>query len=275
MNKGVEPEFSFEEEHLANKILSDSFNENPSLEVIERAKLLGVINLALNEINVLEEAARHPVFPNTSLEAGRIKTIWCFSGPGTYDLPFKEDRYKDKIWAEFMDRRRLNYAAFLMRKITQIHSGNQLQDNKDPQKMRAAILKYSPYLIYNGRKDENETVRDVLGRKGIIIPEEKVHIINAAIDKSIDQIRTFNLPPSLSLKQGDRIALVSHAPHLMRVLHMIEKVKPIQEGVGIQVFPVPTRSAGRQEYSEMEVRGLLYATFIAGEAAETAYPYLL
>lgn len=275
MSNGTESIANLEREYLINKILTDAYEENPPLERIGKPKLTTLISLTLDEINELEEAALHPNLPKTADEASRIKAIWVFSGPGTYDQPFKNDRYKDKPWARFMDRIRLNRAAWLMRKLTEEILGNTLDGIRNPEIVRQAFLENGPFLIYNGRHDENDAVRDVLTRPGIVIPKEKVHFIDARIDNTFDQVKTFSLPPGLTLKSGENIALVSHAPHLMRLLHIINKVKPFLEGAKVQLFPIASPSDGRQEYAEMEIRGLLYATFISGEAEETPCPYLL
>lgn len=230
---------------------------------------------ALNLIQSFEEAASHPNLPKTAEEAKKIKALWVFSGPGTYDLPFKDDRYQNFPWAGFMDRRRLNRAGWLMRKITEIAIGKLLDGTKNPYDMRQAILENGPYLIYNGRPDENATVEDVLKRPGIAIPRGKVHVIDAIIDNTLDQVKSFDLPINLNLQSDDRIALVSHAPHLARVLYVIDKFRPFPEGVRIQAFPIATPREGKQIYAEMEIQGILYYAFVSNEASKNPYPHIL
>lgn len=275
MDDATEVNMNLERNFLESEILKDALQENPSLAKVEEPKVKSLIRGTLLEIDHLEQAAKQPNLPKTSDQARKIKVIWCFSGPGTYDLPFKEDRYKDKPWARFMDRRRLNYSAWLMKRITEITLGRSLDGIKDPQGMKAAIYGFGPYLIYNGTADENETVRNVLTRQGVAISKEKVHIIDAGIDRTFDQIRSFSLPPGLELTDGDKIALVSHSPHLIRILHMLNKVKSLPQSAKVQVFPIIAPTEGQQEYAQMEVRGLLYSAFISGEAEQTVYPYLL
>lgn len=62
--------------------------------------------------------------PQTADGAKRIKAIWDISFVGTYLKEFQDDRWKDKPWAGWTDRRRLNYSAALMRRLTERITGN-------------------------------------------------------------------------------------------------------------------------------------------------------
>jgi hypothetical protein len=42
----------------------------------------------------------------------------------------------------------------------------------------------------------------------------------------------------------------------------------------VQPFPLPIPKGGIPEYPAQEIRGLLYYTFISGDAAKEPYPYV-
>ncbi len=269
-----------ENEALVNKILVDAGNENPQLKELDQSNLQRTIRDSLAEIAKYEKAARVPNLPKTSEEASRIKVIWDLSGPGTYDLPFKEDRYKDKPWAKFMDRRRLNYSAWLMRKIVEIRTGKQFDGTKDLEALRQAIKKYSPNLVYNGTPEENRTIEDVLNRNHVIVPQDKILVIASQLNqrnqvRTVEQMKSFHLPVGIEIDEGDAIAVVTHAPHMLRVMHMAEQFKPFPPQAEIKLFPIPSPKEGLQEFSEMEARGLLYYQYISHEAASESHPYSL
>ena len=114
----------------------------------------------------------------------------------------------------------------------------------------------------------------MISRDHSIIPKEKIKIIYGDLKNTADQIRTFELPddPALVCK---KIAIVSHAPHLSSILHMIDRYKPFPHGSIPYLFPIPTAKNGRDEFAFMEIKGLLYYIFIAKNASEDPYPYQL
>lgn len=262
-------------------ILETARRENPQLQRVTEAELIKLIAQGLAEIDQLERAAKEhrrllaegkiPV-PAESLI--KLKALWVLSGPGLYRQPFKEDRYRDKPWAQFMGRRRLAYAGMLMRRSAETLSGKTTTISKDIQKQ--LLLQHAPFLIFNGREDENSDVRAVLAEEGTIVPVEKVWIPETPIDKTIDQVKRLTLPPELEIESGDEIAIISHSPHLMRVSHMLSRYKqslPFPAGTIIKAFPLPTPSSGIPEYQNQEIRGLLYYVFISNEASAEAYPF--
>lgn len=73
-----------------------------------------------------------------------------------------------------------------------------------------------------------------------------------------------------------RIAVVSHAPHLVKVLHMMGKFKDrIPENKIIQPFPLPTPVRGVREYAQMELQGTLAAIYKLNTASATPHRYQL
>lgn len=267
---------------LITKILHDAYAENPLLKSITEETLLSIIQTGLEETIQLEKVAwLHKRF-NLPLKpeiARQIKAVIVLSGPGTWYQARKEDRYKDKIWAAWMDRKRLVHAVWVIRRITEISTGSYFRGSLntiDEQvcKIRDSIAKNGPYFIYTGREDERAAVKQAIQEKRAIIPLEKVYIIEEKIDNTVEQVKTITLPSELHLKPGDRIAIVAHGPQLVRLGHMLQRYKPFPAGLAIQPFPLATPPGGMPDYPEQEIRGLLYYTFITHDAAQEPYPYL-
>ncbi len=170
----------------------------------------------------------------------------------------------------------MNYTVRLAKKITEINSGESFKGissvTKKVKTIREAISKYGPYMLYNGAPIQNEAVERALGRKGVVVPREKVKIIDEEIKNTLDQIKTFRLPEGLELKDKE-IALVAHAPQLVRIMRMVKHYKPFPENTTIRLFPLPTSPEGKQEYAKMEVSGSLYYTYISHVADAESYPY--
>ncbi len=268
---------------LIAKILHDSYAENPSLKSIAVETLLQIIRSGLEEVIQLEELAwfhKRLNLPLKSEAACQIKAVIVLSGPGTWYLEKKEDRYKDKVWAAWMDRKRLVHAVWVIRRITEISTGRCFRaslDTLDEQvcKIRASIAEYGPYFIYTGREDERQAVKQALQENRVIIPPEKVYIIEGKIDNTVEQVRTITLPPELCLEPGDRIAVVAHSPQLVRFGRILGQYRPFPPEVEIQPFPLSIPCTGMSDYPEQEMRGLLYYTFIRKDATQVPYPYIL
>ncbi|MCL5970020.1 MAG: hypothetical protein M1450_00760 [Patescibacteria group bacterium] len=238
----------------------------------------------VSEISKFEEAAEKDkgrvLTSAASLE--NIGAIWVFSGPGTYDSPIIEEKdgpYKDFTWTYYMDRARLNHAAILARKIALVRSGQGLNNGslaniRESKDETIELLgKYGPQIIYNGTKIENDVVQAVLTRPGIVIPQEKVTIIrDNTIKKTVDQIKTFQMP--FGFREGQELAIISHAPQLARVLRKINKSKPFPGGTKVRLFPLATPLCGKIKYAEMETEGVLYYVH-SGDATRSAYPYTI
>lgn len=207
-----------------------------------------------------------------------IAVVWIISGPGTYDSSTKDDKYKDFVWSRGMDRTRLNHGAILARIIAEAKSGQHFTGSivdivQRKKQIKQMVTDYGPELIYNGTQLENDTVVDVLSRSDTVIPREKVHIIRGDIKTTLDQVKTFKLP--IELKDGEELAIVSHAPHLVRIMHMINKYRPFPEGTKVRLFPVPTPHDGKNEYVRMETLGLLRYIYLDHEATREVYPYFV
>lgn len=268
---------------LIERVLQGALAENPLLCDIDQEKMRQVIVNGLQEILQLDELAwyyKRSKIPLTNEAASRIKAVIIISGPGTWYEPHKEDRYKDKQWAAWMDRRRLLHGAWIVRRIAEINSSTYFRGSLDTLNdrigmVKESIINHGPYFIYTGREDERDAVKRVLAEKDVIIPPEKVYIIEGAIDNTVDQVKTLKIPPEISINSGDRIAIVAHSPQMVRLGHIIQKYKPFPSGIELQPLPLPIPSGGFPEYPEQELRGLLYYTFITGDASEEPYPYIL
>lgn len=278
-------------EALAKKIFIDmaveyAVDRNPALADFDKRRVFKLAQNAALEIARFEELTRtRPLsIPQSVEEARRIKAIWDLSGVGTYLKEFQDDRWNDKPWAGWMDRRRLNYSAALMRRLTERITGksyrtplgNRLTPNQ-AEELRSDIESFGPYLIYGSTLEQNEDVETALAQHGVVIPRSRVHIIDFPEKpvgvNSIDQMRTFSLPANLQIQQGDILAIVAHAPHMVRVLHMLNRYKPLPEGLIVQPHPLSSPPAAGTDYAMQEISGLLYYTFISDDSSEKPYPY--
>ena len=276
-----EREKAAERMRFVEKIYGAALAEHAQFREIPESNIKEVILTALEEIEKLEKAAnpKNTLAALTPEVAKKISTLWVFSGPGTYDDPIKEDRYKKYLWAKGMDRTRLSYTAWLARKISETVSGETLHGpiNEIPeriQKDKKLIAENSPTILYNGTELENSVVKDVLTREGIIIPPEKIRIIGEGIDSTVDQVKTFKLPEELH-RPGGEIGLVSYAPHLMRIIHMLSQYNSLPEDMTVRLFPIATPREGKEEYSTLEIKGLLYYVFLGKNAQVVAYPSVI
>jgi hypothetical protein len=251
--------------------------QHPRIAEEGEERIRAFIGREIDRIKGLEEDAcgdKENRFDISDEIAEKVAAIWVFSGPGTYDLPYKDDRYRDYPWAHGMDRARLDRAAILARKIAQKRSGQSFGGEglssvgEQKEKTKALIREFGPKIIYNGTEVENATVEDVLAREGIIIPKGNVEVLKSRIDNTVDQIRTFQVPQGLDI-EGKEIALISHAPHLERALHMIGRYQPLPKGAMPRLFPISTPEEGRETYAEMEIRGMLYYIFISPDRDAT------
>ncbi|MCX6702306.1 MAG: hypothetical protein NTW60_00300 [Candidatus Wolfebacteria bacterium] len=250
IKEGGQPDYLEEEKNRRiNNAYEGAISQHPVLKGIPEDGVRSFIGDVLGEIDSLEQVGERDKqeIHLSDEDAKKIAAIWVFSGPGTYDKSSKKDRYENYKWAENMDRNRLNYAARLAKRVAEANSGipaektslAELEGQK--QRTKEKIRNYGPTIIYNGTPVENAVVEDVLEREEVIIPKEKVEIIEKSIDNTIDQIKSFRLP----------------------------------EGAKVKAFPLPTPEPGKEEYAEMEIKGILYYALVSQEkkASEEPYPY--
>ncbi|MFH1833010.1 MAG: hypothetical protein ABH816_02475 [Candidatus Levyibacteriota bacterium] len=264
-----------------NSVYAYAIGRNPEIKNTPSDNFKGIISSTLKIIDTLEEfgeeTAHNLTIPRAI--ADEIGLIWDFSGPGTYDKPFKEDRYKDLPWSKSMDQKRLSHTAVLERAIVESIKGNSFRGSLEnivetKHRLKKAIGEVGPYILYNGIPEENSVVKDVLSREGVVIPADKVIIPNFKIDNTLDQVKSFEWPKHV--EKGKAIALVSHAPHLARIIGLINYFNPFSKGTKIYLFPLPTPQEGREEYAKMEISGLLHNMFdLEKSNLMPAYEYMI
>ncbi len=277
----IEQEAQQETERLVDKIYQESLAEHPEFQNISEGEVKDLIRSAAEEIKILEQSADRTlaVAALTPDIAEKLSAIWIFSGPGTYDSrPDPVQTYGQYPWTQGMDRARINYAAWLTRKIAEIKSGQEKQAKPKRQitdrieQTKALIDAYGPALMYNGSTIANEAVADALDQPGGIMPESKVHIFENDFRKTIEQIKTFSLPADLHTA-GNEIGLVSHAPHLMRIARMLNRHPVLPTDMNVRLFPIATPAGKSEEYATMEIKGLLYYVFLSKDHDATPEPY--
>ena len=269
-----------------DRVIAYALNRNPDLLNFDQERVYRLARNAAAEMATFEEMARTQALrvPQTPEEARKIKAIWDISFAGTYLKEFQDDRYKDKPWAAWTDRRRLNHSGALMRLVTERITGHSYRvplgkklSIEEAAELRSEIEKFGPYLIYGSTTEQNEDLEAALMEEGVVIPRSKVHIIAEKVvdTNTVDQMKTFSLPKNLEVENGDVLAIVAHAPHLVRVLHMLNRYRPLPEGMIIQPQPMPAPIPGGDEFAISEISGILYYTFITGDSSEETYPYLI
>ncbi|MBI4085843.1 MAG: hypothetical protein HY433_01200 [Candidatus Liptonbacteria bacterium] len=274
----------FNPDELYRKALADHTDYGN----LPESEIKALITEIAQEIKQLEEVgekekARIEMPAET---AKKIGAIWVNSGVGTYDTPLKEKErgvYKNLPWIQWADRQRLNHAAILARKVAEARSGENfdrgsLASIKERKaKIKEMIGRYGPKIIYNGTELEDDTVADVLSREGTIIPEDDVIIIRGSVERPIintlDTVKTLKLPPEF--RDDQELAIVAHAPHLARIMRMLNKQPPFPRTTKVRLFPVPTPEAGKKEYAELEILGILNYVLRRGVAEKESYPYVM
>ncbi len=247
--------------------------EHPLYGKIDTKRVKKIISTALRRIDAFEDAAREDENNRLAIDfdvAKEIGAIWAIAGVGTYDEPVTANDNPQLIyrpWARWMDRDRIDHALLLAQKIARLQCPKVGPMEKPPSQ-------YLPYVIYNGHDTQNAVFEKVIARGDSMLPKEKVKIIYGDLKITVDQIKTFKLPDDDTLA-GKEIAIVSHAPHLCRIMHMINKYKPLPPGSVPYLFLLPTPGGGRDEFTQMEVKGLLYYMLLTEDASEDPYPYEL
>lgn len=250
------------------------------------------VSRAITLYENLERLANNPLsqLPKTPEEAQQIKALWIISAPGTYFEGRKNDRYKDKQWALWADRQRINYAFGVARKIAEVKSGRKIEGNL-PAEMEA-LTQYAPLVVYNGRPDENAALTEAVDvpwlriPEGLGYPKDQVYIINPLTNPRfnneqyslLDQISSFHLPRNFKLDDEDIIGVIAHAPQAVRLLYSLNaSPEAFPAGVKVKVLPLPTPKSGIPEYPIQEIRGTIYNHFIVNPpaAAAVAYPHVL
>lgn len=281
-------------------ILSAVLEQKPDFfERVGKEQGIEFVNSVRNQMVEMETVARlrRKQLPKTAEEAEKIKAIIVISAPGTYLAASKGDRYQQYPWSRWMDHRRIEYAAYLIRNITEIKTGERLNN---PQKFRESISREGPYLLYSGRPDEQDAIRAALISPHIHMPEERVILIGGEIiDNTIHQAQRLYLPKEISLQPGDQVGLVLHSAQAVRFAYTLQQAVednleatfqnlpepfpnlPFRNGVPIlKMFPlpIPTNPLTNQpsaQYPTLEICGLIHYAFYdqPKTASEKPFPY--
>jgi hypothetical protein len=267
-------------------IATESMRRHPEFWEDRQEKLRQLITAVSLEMEILRDSARKPWLPTIKDEAQRIKAIWVLSGPGTYLEPVSNSpgdqiyRNEAMSWAHGMDHQRLERSAWLMRKTVELISGQDFSESgktpKDPVRiaeLKAAIAEIGPYLIYNGVPAQNEVANSVLDQSTVIVPKERFFIPLGQIERTVDQVKNFALPPGVEWQSDDIMVVDTSDCHFSRLLRMMEHFRPspFDQTAIVQAFPTPTTEAGRKTYAAMEMQGTM--DYIArGMASQKPYP---
>ena len=251
-------------------IYRTAIHEHTLLRDIPPLTLKQIIAAELHRIGLFEKAAHEDELGHMMISremAQNIGAVWAIAGTGTYREPVTivdNPLLRDKPWAMWMDKHRIDRAVGLIKQLTVLRT-------EVATDLESAIAENGPYFIYNGYNFQNAVLEEVITHEALL-PKAKVRIISGDLKITVDQIKSFALPSDKALK-GKGIAIVSHAPHLCRIVHMIERYQPFPVGTPLYLFPLPTPDLGKDEFSFMEIKGLLYYIFVAKDASEEAYPY--
>lgn len=233
------------EEKAYHKLLEDhqEFSYLPPLE------LKGHIHRLLKELKAFDKAS--VVFdrlPNLSEKiCENITAIWVFSGPD----PTNPYYVGEKAYMAHMDRERRDFTFRIARYIAREKSkgDHSAGDNL------GLMKRYSPIIIYNGNDGQNDSIKEELGRSNSFVPAEKLVVQGVGLKNTTDQVRTFILPEECHVPDKE-ILLISHAPHLVRIAHMLGFFKTIPEDMKIRFLPIKS-PLSNEEYFLMELSGLL------------------
>jgi hypothetical protein len=182
----------------------------------------------------VEYLVRHASHPPIHID---IDAVWVFSGPGTFFTPLDPGEPAHFAW---MDRYRILYGLSIVRKIT----AKRLQKSFEAI-TRHDILEHGPLFIYNGNPEENAALRKAFSGAGHSMPQEKIIIvdnvekenISVPIQNTLDQVESF--PTKLIGREiRHRIAVVSHAAHLSRILRYLEEYQIFPDNIVVELFPV-------------------------------------
>lgn len=252
----------------------------------ERDRVFSFLNTAVETYRLFEQAALQPASQQIGAEDAKlVKAIWIISAPGTYFTRNKKDRYEDKEWTFWNDRRRVNHAFGIGRKLAEIKAGRKIAGNT-PADLEL-LKEFGPLLIYNGRPDENDAITEAVKTpwlripEGLGYPQDKVYIIYPFAERFnnkdynlLDQINSFKFPAGIQINPGDEIGIVAHAPQAIRVLYSLSaKEEKFPKGATTRMLLLPTQRGGIPEYPTQELRGIIYYRFIASPPAVGDKPF--
>lgn len=230
----------------------------------------------LRRMYELEITARTPLLDRiTKIDVEKMEAIWCLAAPGTFYQAQKDDRYREVPYAKWWDRQQIISAVGIAGIIGRLRAGFRAVEKLDQKELPQAYYN-SPIIIYNGRPDENASLRKAVekGKLPQRFPGSKVQIIDT------DQGDRFNLLGQVrNFKMSDdnppeRLGIVIRPAQALRLLlFMNNPNNGFPSGVPVKIFPVRTSKEGIPNHYIQETCGILYYRFTTGDAAEVPYPY--
>jgi hypothetical protein len=236
-----------------------------------------LVNGTIKEIEKIE---RVPFCkPETDKEAMKIKAVWCVSGTGSIQVPFLgttgDILYKEKKWGQWTDRDRILHSVEVIKNYSIVSRGKDPCNIITKHEESRLIKEYGPYLIYNGIPEQVDALFLAIEAGELNFPREKVFVPKGKIVKTLDQVKSLKLPENLNIKEGDTIGIVSHAPHLARLMKMVNRYKPLPEEIKVKLFPLLfEKPENENEFAQTELMGIL-GYISRGEATAESYPYEL
>jgi len=256
-----------------------SQSQRPRLEEVGKDVVIPFVLRALDRMFALEEVAKTPLLDRITEEDIKMNAIWCPSAPGTWQRPWKKDRYEKLPFTKWWDRDQIRASIKISRAIGRLRIGQPAKGQLS-EELQEEALGSSPPIIYNGRLDENAALREVIesGTYESEFLKEQLYLIDTERAKafnSLDQVRNFKLPER-NIESGDNIGIVIRPGQATRMLHFLANPKnEFPEDVRVKIFPVATGVEGTPHHQILETCGLLYYRFSSGDAAEKPYPYVV
>lgn len=243
------------------------------------ADLHELVGSCLDEIKQIEHAATSPDRWNVPFdEAKKTRLVIDFSAPGTYFLPFKNDRYQAKPWAALMDRKRADTAAILGIHLAGIAMGKdfssftkaRLLDGLNPEfesnreEVHQSIRDANIHFLYLGTPQEASGIRKVINSPSSFVPRDMVDVVDSVegrpIDNTLDQVdalKHYFQSRQNIFQDGDKADFVL-GPQAVRVFRICRQMDAIPHMIVPQVFPESTPQIGIKEYPTNEIRGTMY-----------------
>jgi hypothetical protein len=226
------------------KEIIQQIKDNPA-----RVKLFREIGQEiLDEIRFYE--SRADFLPTQDRE---IKAVWVLSGSGSYYdalLDNEGDQSLRDLKAFYgTDRARIDFV----------------------EKFINSCEGFTPELLYNGTAKQNQDLIKAIKKQDLNLKLENVKIIEGTISSTLDQVKKFRYPAGIKILPGEKLAILSHAPHMSRILRMMNKFS--QNFKGAKIVPISIKlndPAAEKEFIRRELLGTLdYIN--KGEATTQAY----
>ncbi|MFA7252984.1 MAG: GNAT family N-acetyltransferase [Patescibacteria group bacterium] len=258
-----------EKKSILDGIIPDMLLRYPRFWLPKIKDMPSIIEGLIDEMEALDSDARAGIHISKE-DAMRIKAVWVVSGTGTYFEPITttsgDQIYKDKPWAYFTDKKRIDHGVAVVLAITKEKLGSAADDN-----IRRHISKSGPFLVYNGIPLQNEALESMTMKESFQLPPDKLFIAPGKVARTLDQVKQISFPKDCQFKVNDLIGVVTHVHHYTRVIRMVNRFRPLPDGVSIRPFLLPIPEEGRAYSMQAEIRGIL-AYSAEGAATLENYP---